>query len=341
MTSAASVDLITVGSLFVELTPSLPGEALTSAHQYTLVAGGAAANVVFALARLGVQVGFISAVGDDDFGTLAINELADFGVDTSLVRRAGGQLTPVAFAAIDGLGGKHFAFYRFIGNCNPLETLRKEDFSGVGSGRLFDFNEGSIRDAVLRPLVLHAARDARRAGRAVLYAVNLRLNSWHESENDIRRIEREAIALADIVVLNEEEVRYITGQCGSVGLRAIQVFGPRIVVMTRGGDGDMLLRVGEDEASIPLFHVPVIYDVGAGDTFHAGLAAAALRDHPLTMSFSGWVSAVRFAAATAALRVSTSADPHDLPTFAQVEAWMEEMKGESGGRGSAEPRVNV
>ncbi len=317
------LDLITVGSLFVELTPSSPREALTSAHQYTLVAGGAAANVVFALARLGVRVSFITAVGDDDFGTLAINELASFGVDTSLVRRASGQLTPVSFAAIDGRGGKHFAFYRFSTTCNPLETLQREDFLGVDGCRLFDFNEGCLRDPLLRPLVLQAAQQALQAGTTVLYAVNLRVHSWQETEANIRRIECEAIALANIVVLNEEEVRFISGQDGSDGLRAIQAYGPNIVVMTRGGDGDMLLRVGEQEASIPLYQVPVIYDVGAGDTFHAGLVAAALRDHPRTMSFQSWIDAVRFAAATAALRVSTSADPHDLPTYRQVETWME------------------
>ena len=330
MPISAALDLITVGSLFVELTPSSPREALSRAHQYTLVAGGAGANVVFALARLGVRVGFITAVGDDDFGTLAIDELSAFGVETSFVRRATGQQTPVTFAAIDGRGGKRFAFYRFSGCCNPMETLQSADFQRAARCRLFDFNEGSIRDPTLRPLVFQAAREAHAAGSAVLYAVNLRRHSWRGTDEDVRCIEAEAIRLADIVVLNEEEARFISGLSSERGVREIQASGPRIVVMTRGGDGDMLLRVDAEQAVIPPFHVPVIYDVGAGDTFHAGLAAAALQDDPLAMSFPAWIDAVRFAAATAALRVSTSADPHDLPTFAEVIRWMEgrRVKGE-------------
>lgn len=317
-----AADVVTVGSLFIELTPTTPGQTLAQARQYTLVAGGAAANVVFALARLGVRVRFISAVGDDDFGTLATEELAAFGVDTDGVRRVPGQLTPVTFCAVDLAGGKAFSFYRFPGFASPMQALAVDDFAPVQACRLFDFSEGSIRDAALRPLVLQAAREARVAGAQVLYAVNLRRGSWGLPDAEIQAIERAAVALADIVVLNDDEVAYLTGQAGEDGLRALQALGPRVAVLTRGGDGDMLMRVGEETARVAPFRVPVVYDVGAGDTFHAGLVAAALR-YPLPqMTLGEWAQAVRFGAATAAIRVSTSADPHDLPTAAAVDAWL-------------------
>lgn len=321
-TMTTPVDLVTVGSLFVELTPSVPGEQLTAAHHYTLVAGGAAGNVVFALARLGVTVRFITAVGDDEFGTLLTNELASFGVDTAGVRRVAGQLTPVTFCAVDKLGGKQFSFYRFPEWCSPMATLCADDFSIAVACRLFDFSEGSIRDAALRAFVFQAARDARQAGATVLYAVNLRKHSWRLADDAIRAIEREAIALADIVVLNEEEVEFLTGTRGDDGISTLQAFGPQVVVMTRGGEGDMLVHVGTEHAALPPYRVPVVYDVGAGDTFHAGLVAAALRHPVMSMTLETWVNAVRFAAATAAIRVSTSADPHDLPTYDAVQTWM-------------------
>ena len=318
----SSNDLITVGSLFVELTPSTPGESLSEARRYTLVAGGAAANVVFALARLGVRVGFITAVGDDDFGSLLIDEMISFGVDTASMRRAAGQLTPVTFAAVDRQGGKQFRFYRFPGHCSPMDALREEDFFCAGNCRLFDFSEGSIRDAGLRRLVFQAAQRTRRAGGQVLYAVNLRKGSWQLPDEAIRDIQREAVALADIVVLNGEEVAFITGEDGEAGLCSLQALGPRVVVMTQGGEGDAVVRAGRDTAAVAPYRVPVIYDVGAGDTFHAGLVAAALRHDLPAMSIAEWREALRFAAATAAIRVSTSADPHDLPAYDQVLAWM-------------------
>jgi sugar/nucleoside kinase (ribokinase family) len=316
------IDVTTVGSLFIELTPTAPGETLATAHRYTLVAGGAAANVVFALARLGVGVRFISAVGDDEFGTLAIDELRAFGVDAMGVRRVAGQLTPVTFASIDGRGGKQFRFYRFPGCAHPMEALTAADFAGAGACRVFDFSEGSLRDAALRPLVFQAARDARAAGACVLYAVNLRRASWHAPDAEIAAVQREAAALADVVVLNEEETLFVSGAPGEAGLRALQALGPRVVVQTRGGDGEMLLRAGDATRAVPLYRVPVVYDVGAGDTFHAGLLAAALRGDVARLSADDWAQAVRFGAATAAIRVSTSADPRDLPGYDDVQAWM-------------------
>ncbi|HEX2948890.1 MAG TPA: PfkB family carbohydrate kinase [Armatimonadota bacterium] len=318
------IDLVTVGSLFVEITPSTPGEQLSSAHHYTLVAGGAAANVVFALAKLGVNVNFITAVGDDDFGTFLENELISFGISTSGVRRIPQQLTPVSFCAVDLQGGKQFSFYRFPGWCSPMEKLTADDFSAVRACRLFDFSEGSIREAVLRPQVFAGAREARQHGASVLYAVNLRKRSWRLPDDEIRAIEREAITLADIIILNEEEVNFITGQAGEVGMDHIRALGPQVVVMTRGGDGDILVKANEKTAAVPPYQVPVIYDVGAGDTFSAGLVAAVLQHDIPTMSFADWVDAACFGAATAAIRVSTSADPHDLPSYNQVRAWMEQ-----------------
>lgn len=321
----ASVDLVTVGSLFAEVTPIQAGETLAEAHRYTLVAGGAAANMVFALARLGVKVRFITAVGADEFGELLSGDLAEFGVDTCCVRRVEGQLTTVTFCSVDRQGGKTFRFYRFPGYSAPMQALTAEDFRSVTECRLFDFSEGSIREAALRPLVFDAAKAARASGVPVLYAVNLRRSSWGLPDEEIRKIECQALALADIAVLNAEEAAFLAGDAAVDDLRRIQALGPRTVVMTRGGDGNMTARVDDAEVSVPLYRVPVIYDVGAGDTFHAGLAAAMLRGNPLAMTPGELAQAVQFAAAAAAIRVSTSADPRDLPTAGQVDAWMKSV----------------
>jgi len=316
------VDLVTVGTLFVEVTPQQAGETLATAHRYLAVAGGAAANMVFALARLGVRVRFITAVGDDEFGALLTGDLAAFGVDTAGVRRVPGQLTPVSFCSVDRQGGKQFRFYRFPGYSTPMQALAAADFRPVTACRLFDISEGSIRDAVLRPLVFQAARDARHAGVPVLYGMNLRRDAWGLPDAEIARIERAAMALADIAVLNAEEAAFLTGADGPELLRAVQALGPRVVVLTRGGEGDMAARVGDAEVAVPPYRVPVVYDVGAGDTFHAGLVAAALRHDLRAMTPADWAAALRFAAAAAAIRVSTSADPRDLPTAEGVAAWM-------------------
>ena len=314
-------DIMTTGSLFVELTPSTPGEEITHAHAYTLVAGGAAANVVFALARLGMRVDFRTAVGDDAFAALLCRELHSFGIETSGVRRVPGQQTPVSFCAIDGQGGKQFLFYRFPGYSTPMDALTREDFTGLEMARLFDFGEGSIREPALREVVFDAARRARTAQVPVLYAMNLRKSSWHADDATIREFQREAITLADIIILNAEERDFLLQ--GDAQYSALHALGPGVCVVTNGGDGDVEISLANVRLTVPPYCVPVVYDVGAGDTFHAALVAAMLRiaDFP-NLSATQWREAVNFAAATAAIRVSTSADPHDLPNYQQVHTWI-------------------
>lgn len=312
-----------IGSLFVELTPLTPGKDLRQAHQYKLVAGGAAANSAFALARLGMKVHLLSAVGDDDFADLLCDELASFGIATGSIKRISGQQTPVTFCAINGQGGKNFLFYRFPGHSTPMDGLRENDFSGINQLRLFDFSEGSIREEALRDLVFDAAQRARALEVPVFYAMNLRRNAWLENEQEIRHIQAAALRLADFAIMNEEELQFMTHgkEQGAEYLR--QEMELQALVITRGGDGNTELHIPGNIVSIAPYNVPVIYDVGAGDTFHAGLLAAMLsnKNYPL-LQLDDWQKAVTFAAATAAIRVSTSADPHDLPEYQQVVDWM-------------------
>jgi sugar/nucleoside kinase (ribokinase family) len=321
-------DVVTVGSLFVEATPITPGLSLRSAREYKMVAGGAAANFVFALARLGTSVGFITAVGGDSFGQMAMDEIAAFNIDTACVKIAKNHLTPVTFAAVDGKGGKDFSFYRFAGTCNPSEDLNMEDFKAVTDCRIFDFSEGAIRSADLREIIFDAADAARNEGIPVIYAMNLRRSAWNMTDAEIAEIEREACRHADFVIMNQEELELITGAAGSDGIAKLAGIGINSAVITNGGDGDIMMITDGKIASVAPYIVPVIYDVGAGDTFHAGLVSALLKHDIKNISISNLKECCRFAAAVAAIRVSTSADPHDLPDTETVMKWMGERKRE-------------
>ena len=79
--------LTVVGSINLDLVATVPrlprpGETLTGAR-LDHVPGGKGANQAVAAARLGADVRFVGAVGDDDFGSRAISELCASGVDLS------------------------------------------------------------------------------------------------------------------------------------------------------------------------------------------------------------------------------------------------------------------
>src|SRR5438128_6402824 len=78
-----NLDLVLYG-LPAELSPER--ELLASDMLLTL--GGSSGIFAHNLAVLGNRVGFISRVGDDSMGQIAVERLAAAGVDVSLVRRS-------------------------------------------------------------------------------------------------------------------------------------------------------------------------------------------------------------------------------------------------------------
>ena len=90
-----------VGSINLDLVARVeslprPGETLTGAR-LECVPGGKGANQAVATARLGAQVRFVGAVGEDEFADLALRELRAAGVDlarTQVVRSKTGPTRP-------------------------------------------------------------------------------------------------------------------------------------------------------------------------------------------------------------------------------------------------------
>src|SRR6266508_3787030 len=80
-----------------------PGESVL-ADGYQRHLGGKGANQAVAAARVGADVAFIGAVGDDEAGTASLAALDAEGVDTSHVRCIPGAPTGVAFIAVDAGG---------------------------------------------------------------------------------------------------------------------------------------------------------------------------------------------------------------------------------------------
>src|SRR2546421_12388548 len=85
-----NLDLILYG-----LPDELPRERELLADRMMLTLGSSSAIVAHNLAALGARVGFISRIGDDSLGQIALDYLSASGVDVSRVRRTGAMKTGV------------------------------------------------------------------------------------------------------------------------------------------------------------------------------------------------------------------------------------------------------
>ncbi len=308
-------DLVVFGSVLVELTPVREGERLREAGLLLPLPSGAATNFALSAARLGISTGMISRVGDDEWGEWLRAHLSDLGLSVDHVLPRPGELSTVSFCWMDRRGDKTFYFYRFPGHCDPLAAVGPDDvtpawFDGC---RCFDFTEATIRREPLRLAAFAAAELARTLGLLVVYAVNYRPSGWAGREAEFVPVQRRACSLADVVLLNADEAALLTGQPDlPAAAEFLAALGPKTVAITSGDAGSLLWHDG-DAATVAPFEVEVLYDIGAGDTYHAGLVAGLL--HGLPAAAAG-----RLAAAAAALKISRPPTLDQLPTWAEASS---------------------
>jgi fructokinase len=312
------LDVLTLGMMMGEVAPPRAGADFGDGRGLVLFPSGSMTIFALALARLGSRVGLLSRVGDDDLGHWMRARVEEAGIDTDGVATVAGQLTPLALASVDATGNKSFSYYRFAGISDPLATLRAADVPDAVllRARVFDFGEASLRSPLMRAETLLLAQRARDLGLAVCYTPNYRASAWRGGVVEAADVQREALALADVVLMNAEESELLSGVSDPrAGARRIVALGPSVVVITSGREGAIVATYGE-LTSIPAIPVDVVFDIGAGDSFHAGFLA-------VWRPGGDPVTAARFAAHAAALKISREPLPELLPTRDEVVAAVE------------------
>ena len=328
----SDLDVVTLGMMMAEISPPRLGVRIAEAESLVLFPAGSATIFCVALARLGGRVGLISKVGEDEIGRWMLRTLQEQGIDTGAIGVVPGQLTPLSLASVDERGNKSFAYYRFAGTCDPLATLSASDVDDayLARGRVFDLTEGSLRSPGLRDVSLELARRARGLGRVVCFNPNYRARAWAGGADEARRVLREALALADLTIMNEAEARLIAGEPSvTEAARWLAAAGPAIVVVTRGREPTLVVAEGE-VTEVPAFDVEVVYDIGAGDVFHAGFLA-------VWRPGTDPRPCAAFAAAAAAVKIGRPPQLEQLPDRAATLAFLRARGVDTGWLAGPDP----
>jgi fructokinase len=284
------------------------GEALIDIVEGTEVrelVGGSPANVAVGLARQGHEVQLLTRIGRDDRGARIAEHVAAAGAAlTASSWSAGASSTARARLRPDGS-----AEYEFDIDWT-IEEPSLDDVALVHSGSIALFLEPGGET------VLHALQRA--AGSAlVTIDPNIRPALVGDRRAALARFAR-AAASADIVKLSDEDAAWLyPGLVPEQVVAEIATLGPRVVVITRGGEGAVALGP-EGIVEVDAVPVEVVDTIGAGDAYMASLISSALDDPQLLTSEAALHRALHRAAITAGITVSRAgANP---PTRAEVDA---------------------
>ena len=264
----SKLDIAIVGEINLDLIlyglpVQMPTELELLASAFTITLGSSSAILAHNLSALGSRVGFVTKVGSDSFGSVALDRLRERGVDLSRVVQ--GAKSGVTFILPHG-PERHILTYP-----GTISELRFEeiDLDYLASARHFHMSSLFLQRELL-PHVPELFRRMKSAGLTTSLDTNDDPDDrWDSGLEDI-------LPHVDILLPNEREAMKMSRADGveTALARLAQKVGTVVVKM--GATGAVAIRDGHRFVA-PAVPVTVVDPVGAGDSFDAGFLHQFLR----------------------------------------------------------------
>jgi sugar/nucleoside kinase (ribokinase family) len=256
------MSLLVVGSVAIDSIETPHGVAPE-------IIGGSAVHFAYA-ASLFVPVRLVGVVGEDFPG----------GYLEILRAR------PIDLSGLEVRKGKSFRWSgRYQGAMAAAETLSVEL-------NLFGQFDPTLPSSFRSSQFVFLANGSPHVQRRVLAQIDARerfvlldtMNLWIEME---RRALVDLLAEVDAIVINDEEIRQLTGEANLIAAgREVLRMGPSVAIVKKGEHGALLFQ-GERIFAAPAWPIERVYDpTGAGDTFAGGIMGALARSGKVRPAFA-------------------------------------------------------
>jgi fructokinase len=316
-------DVVALGELLIDFTPA--GTTATGNPRFAANPGGAPANVLAALAKLGKQCAFVGMVGADRFGLFLQQTLRQNGIAVTGLKFSQTIPTTLAFVHLDPGGDRSFCFYRNPG-ADLMLTPEDVDYDLINQARIFHFGSLSMTDEPSRSATLNAAKIAKKNGLVISYDPNYRPPLWPGPGPAVTGM-KTGLELADIVKVSETELELLTGTDDPAkGSALLAAMGVGVVLVTLGAQG-CYYRYPGGSGAMPAFAVDTIDTTGAGDAFLGGILywlSGLTLNEIYRLKQAEFEKIVRFATAVGSLTTTKKGAIPALPDLETIKHLLEE-----------------
>jgi len=256
--------------IFYGLPSELPPERELLADRMMLTLGSSSAIVAHNLSALGSRVGFVSRIGDDPLGQIALDRLAAGGVDVSKVLRITGQTKTGLTLILQRDAGRNILTYP-----GTIFDLEYEDLNlaYLTESRHFHLSSFYLQRG-LTERVPELFRKIKAAG------LTISLDTNDDPDDRWGGGLMDALRHVDVFLPNAREARKITGREDLMAAMDDLAKLIPLVVVKVGPDGAMAQHQNERFSS-PAVKIEAVDAVGAGDSFDAGFLSEYLRGSDL------------------------------------------------------------
>lgn len=262
--------------------------------------GGPVPNALAAASRLGLKCSYIGSVGNDTNGHFLINELQNFGVDTSFVNYHPNTATPFATIWIDEESGHRSVVLNRDQHISLMSDSLPEEIICSTPILLLDGRDSNVN--------LCAAQWVRDAGNLIVCDFG-----------SVRQKTEELLKLTHYPVTSFKFVRQFLGDV-SAEFAAVELlkYGCKATVVTDGKRGCWYTS-DDGVFHQPAFQVDAIDTTGAGDAFHGAFVTGLKKNWDIR-------SIVQFASAVAAISCKHVGGKSGLPTIEETINFLEKNR---------------
>jgi sugar/nucleoside kinase (ribokinase family) len=255
-----NLDLILYG-----VPQEIPRERELLVKDMNLTLGSSSAIVAHNLASLGSRVGFVSCIGDDPLGEMALKRLAAANLDVSKVVVLPGRKTGLTNIL------QHGAWRNILTYPGTIFDLRKEnlDLEYLASAQHFHLSSFYLQRGLL-PDIPELLAQLKAKGMTISFDCN------DDPDDRWDGGIHEALRHVDIFFPNEREAMRFTG-AKDVQTAAAELAKLVPLVVIKCGPEGALARRGTEQWVSPALRIEVVDPVGAGDSFDAGFLHEYLR----------------------------------------------------------------
>ena len=311
--AAKNIDVMCAGLSVVNfpifpVDESIFSHDITQVEPMTLLPGGDAANQAVVISKLGFKVALFTRRGNDDFGSMMLQLLGQYGkgIDLDGIAVDSEKATSTSAMLIRKNGQRHFcahkgAMYNF--NLSDIDLSLLSRVKAVSIGGVFGLPSFDGKGAAA---LFKAARE-----KGVITVADTKYDTYRIGLKGIL----EMLPFTDYFFPSYEEASAISGESEPEKIADIFLDAGVVHAGVKLGAKGIYVKDREGEFYMPALPVEVVDTTGAGDNFMAGLIAGLLK---------GWSfrKACLFGSAAAAINVTQIGPMLAVKSFAQVEDFM-------------------
>jgi 2-dehydro-3-deoxygluconokinase len=266
--------VVAIGEIMIELARGADG-------RFAIGCAGDTLNTAIYLARAGVAVAYVTALGDDPYSEGILALAAAENIERDLMLRVPGRLPALRLADNDPAGARRF--YDWPDGAPARDLFELDDWTRIAEGllsaRLIYFTgiTLSLYSNVGLGRFLAVIEMARKAGARVAFDGNFRPRGWRGDVARARTVFIEALKRVDMALPAFDDEAILWGDPSpEATVDRMQAFGIAEVVVKNGPNSALVAADGGRE------HVPVpevvepVDALAAGDGFNAGYLATRL-----------------------------------------------------------------